>query len=95
MNFYYLFKLSLRSLLRNKVFALINILGLAIGLSTCLLLFLYINNELSYDSSVPGADRIYRITTTMNKQSTRATALLCLHEAGENEIPEDRRSNFL
>jgi len=81
-------KLSFRHILRNKIFSLINILGLSIGLSTCLLLFLYINNELSYDSDIPDSDRIFRINTTLNEQSTWARALLCLHEAGKNDIPE-------
>jgi putative ABC transport system permease protein len=81
-------KLSFRHILRNKIFSLINILGLSIGLSTCLLLFLFINNELSYDSEIPDSDRIFRINTTLNEVSTRATALLCLHEAGKKDIPE-------
>lgn len=81
-------KLSFRYILRNKIFSLINILGLAVGLSTCLLLFLYINNELSYDSDIPDADRIFRITTTLNEKYTRANSLLCLHEAGQKEISE-------
>jgi len=81
-------KLSLRHILRNKIFSIINIIGLSIGLSTCLLLFLYITNELSYDSDIPDSDRVFRINTTLNEVSTRATALLCLHEAGENDIPE-------
>jgi len=81
-------KLSFRHILRNKIFSLINILGLSIGLSTCLLLFLFINNELSYDSEVPDSDRIYRIKTTLNEQSTWARGFLCLYEAGKNDIPE-------
>ena len=81
-------KLSFRYILRNKVFSIINILGLSVGISTCLLLFLFINNELSYDSDIPDSDRIFRIKTTLNEKYTRATSLLCLHEAGKNDIPE-------
>ncbi len=81
-------KLSFRYILRNKIFSIINILGLSIGLSTCLLLFLFINNELSYDSNIPDSDRIFRINTTLNEISTKAKALLCLHEAGKKDIPE-------
>ena len=88
MNIIYQLKLSLRHILRNKIFSIINILGLSIGLSTCLLLFLFINNELSYDSEVPDSDRIFRINTTLNEKSTWAKAFLCLHEAGKNDIPE-------
>ena len=87
-------KLSFRHILRNKVFSFINIFGLSIGLSTCLLLFLFINNELSYDSSVPDSERIFRINTTINENSTLATGLLCLHEAGMNEIPEVEATTF-
>lgn len=81
-------KLSFRHILRNKIFSLINILGLSIGLSTCLLLFLFVNNELSYDSDIPDSDRIFRINTTLNEQYTMARSLLCLYEAGKNDIPE-------
>lgn len=81
-------KLSFRHILRNKIFSIINILGLSIGLSTCLLLFLFINNELSYDSHIPDSDRIFRINTTLNEKSTWARAFLCLQEAGKNDIPE-------
>jgi putative ABC transport system permease protein len=81
-------KLSFRHILRNKIFSIINILGLSIGLSTCLLLFLFINNELSYDSDIPDSDRIFRINTTLNEKSTWARGFLCLYEAGKTDIPE-------
>ncbi|MDX1627204.1 MAG: ABC transporter permease [Fulvivirga sp.] len=55
------FKIALRNLLKRKVFAIINIAGLAIGLSACLLIYLYIKDELSYDQSYKDAERIYRI----------------------------------
>ena len=87
-------KLSLRHILRNKIFSIINIGGLSIGLSTCLLLFLYINNELSYDSDIPDSDRIFRINTSLNEQSTWARALLCLYEAGKNDIPEVEAATY-
>jgi putative ABC transport system permease protein len=87
-------KLSLRHIFRNKIFSIINIVGLSIGLSTCLLLFLYVNNELSYDSEIPDSDRIFRINTTINNVSTRATAFLCLNEAGENDIPEVETTTY-
>ncbi|WP_020530766.1 ABC transporter permease [Flexithrix dorotheae] len=54
-------KIALRTLFKNKVFSVINILGLAIGMSSCLLILQYVNYELSYDSFHEKADRIYRI----------------------------------
>ena len=42
--------IALRNLKRQKTFSAINILGLAIGLATCILIVLYIQDELSFDS---------------------------------------------
>ena len=55
-------KVAFRSLMRRKAYALINILGLSIGLAVCLILFLTINTELSYDAFHHKSDRIVRIT---------------------------------
>ena len=52
---------ALRNLLRQPVYSLINIVGLAIGMAACMLIVLYIQDELSYDRYHPNADRIYRI----------------------------------
>jgi len=54
-------KTAVRNLWRNKGFAAINILGLAIGLATCLLIVVYVMDELSYDRWNKNADRIYRL----------------------------------
>ncbi|PHN01942.1 ABC transporter permease [Flavilitoribacter nigricans] len=54
------FKMAWRNLLKNKGFSLINIFGLAIGVACCLLIMLYVANELSYDRWNPNADRIVR-----------------------------------
>lgn len=55
------FTVALRSLLRHKLFSVINIGGLAIGLATFWMIALYIGNELSYDRFHVNADRIFRI----------------------------------
>ena len=54
-------KVALRNLWKNKSFSAINILGLAIGLATCLLIVLYVADELSYDGYNDKAARIYRV----------------------------------
>lgn len=56
-------KIALRNLLRNKVYSFINIFGLAIGVSACLVIFLLVSFELSFDNFHPNRDRIYRITS--------------------------------
>ena len=53
--------IALRSLLRYPAYTLINIVGLAIGLSACMLILRYVWDELSYDRYHPHADRVYRI----------------------------------
>ncbi|SHN12982.1 ABC transporter permease [Chitinophaga sp. CF418] len=54
-------KIAFRSLKRQKVSTSINIIGLAIGLATCILIMLYIQDELSYDRYHEKADRIFRV----------------------------------
>ena len=51
-----------RSFLRDRLYALINIIGLAIGLSAALLSGLYIHNELTFERFLPGYAHIYRIS---------------------------------
>ena len=54
-------KVALRNLQRHKGFSFINIVGLAIGIACCMLIFLYVADESSYDRFHENADRIYRI----------------------------------
>lgn len=54
-------KVALRNLWKNKAFSAINILGLSVGIATCLLITLYVLDELSYDAYNDKADRIYRV----------------------------------
>ena len=55
-------KVSIRNLLRYKGHSSINILGLAVGVAACILLLLFLRDELGYDRFHEKADRIYRIT---------------------------------
>jgi putative ABC transport system permease protein len=52
---------AIRNLKRQKGYSLINIFGLAIGMALCLLILIYVQDELSYDNFHEKADRIYRI----------------------------------
>jgi putative ABC transport system permease protein len=58
------FKIAYRNLLKNKVFSLVNIFGLAIGMAACFFIFLYVRFELSYDRFHRQADRLYRVPIT-------------------------------
>jgi len=57
-------KVAFRHLLRNKAFSFLNIFGLAAGLATCLLILLYITDELRYDKHHLDGRRIYRVVYT-------------------------------
>jgi putative ABC transport system permease protein len=57
-------KVTLRNFRKQRIYALINILGLAVGLACCLLIFLYVRNELSYDAHHDRAGRIHRLTVS-------------------------------
>jgi putative ABC transport system permease protein len=56
-------KIAARKIRRQKGYAIINIAGLAVGMACCLLIFLFVRNELSYDAYNKNADRIFRIAT--------------------------------
>ena len=55
------FKTAFRNLIKNKFYTSINIIGLAAGLATCLLIFLYVLDELSFDKYNKNVERIYRV----------------------------------
>lgn len=54
-------RIAFRSLRRRSGYATLNLVGLAVGMACCLLIGLYVQNELSYDRSHPNADRIVRV----------------------------------
>src|SRR5688572_9102442 len=70
--FYHTLKLTLRNIWRHKTFSFINIMGLTVGVTSCILIGLYAYNELSYDKFHADYNNIYRInkvTTEKNKQA--------------------------
>ena len=65
-------KVALRNLWKNKAFSAINIVGLAAGLAVCLLIVLYVIDEVSYDKYNKNADRIYRLDADIYFNNTSA-----------------------
>jgi putative ABC transport system permease protein len=61
-------KIAVRNLLRNKAYSLINIFGLAIGISCFMLIFLFISDEFNYDKFHTKADRIYRLIEKIDNE---------------------------
>ncbi|MGC4035868.1 MAG: ABC transporter permease [Chitinophagaceae bacterium] len=86
------FKIAWRNLVRNKIFSLIKILGLSIGLAVCILIFLYTKDEFSYDRFQENKANIYRITQDwhMGSQPTQTIGITngIMGEAFAKEIPE-------
>src|SRR5215213_6204829 len=77
------FKIAWRNLIKNKVYSLINIGGLAIGLVGFIIILLYLNYELSYDTWDPSLKKVYRISEQTDEDilpQTRAPLASFLQE---------------
>ncbi len=86
------FKIGWRNLLRNKGYSLINIGGLALGMSVALLIGLWMYDELSYDQSHTNYDRIVRVMqhqTIDGKISSQVSIPMPLGPAMKNEYGSD------
>ena len=68
------FKIACRVFWRQKAYSAINIAGLALSLACCILILLYVQDELSYDKFHPQAGRVYRVVME-EKQEARARRL--------------------
>lgn len=77
------FKLSLRYLQKNRIYTLVNTLGLSLGLTAAILIGLYLRNELSYDKHIPDGDRIYRVAQTSKFAGTEERSASCPAILGE------------
>jgi putative ABC transport system permease protein len=64
------FKIAWRNLKKNKLYSFVNIMGLAIGITSCILISLYIESEWSYDRFHKNADRITRVTMEYSNGGT-------------------------
>ncbi len=64
-------KIAFRSLTRNRVYSLINILGLVIGISFSCMLYVYVSHELSFDTFHAKSNRIFRILTIDQRDSEK------------------------
>src|SRR6266542_3624264 len=86
------FKIAWINLLRNKIFSVIKILGLSIGLTVCILIFLYIKDEISYDLVHENKAQLYRIIQTWQFGKDPAQTIgitnAVVGESFAKEIPE-------
>lgn len=86
-----LFKIALRNIFKDKVYSAINILGLTIGITCSIFLFMYILDELSYDRYHTNANNIYRIVSNIKEPDnafTWAVAQVPMAQELRNNYPE-------
>ncbi|MEO8854837.1 MAG: ABC transporter permease, partial [Ginsengibacter sp.] len=82
------FKTAWRSLWKNKSTSIINIVGLSVGMTAAVLIFIWVQNEMSYDNYNKDANNIYRLTTNLKTQGwTWETSPLLLADAVKKEVP--------
>jgi putative ABC transport system permease protein len=84
--------IALRNIIRQKGYSLINIFGLAVGIMSCLLIVMYVSDELSYDRFHEKGDRIYRLffnyTSPNGESFTHAIGPYRLAEELTSRYPE-------
>ena len=88
-------KIALRNLLKNKMYSVINIIGLSIGIAGSLLIMVYVANQLSYESMHKNADNIVRVSAGFGNGSNTmklAGAMPGIGPAAVEEIPDVKSS---
>jgi len=92
------FTIAWRTFLKSKGYSFINIAGLAVGLSACLLIGLYVKHELSYDRFHEKASRVYRVNMELkfgDNHLDLAVANPLFGETAKNEIPQVEQTTRL
>jgi ABC-type antimicrobial peptide transport system permease subunit len=79
-------KTAFRTIRRNLSYTFLNVFGLTLSIAACLIIFLIVRNELSYDSFSQKADRTYRVT--MNGLDYNSSVSLVVVPALRNDFPE-------
>src|SRR6185436_14410820 len=84
-------KLAWRNLLKHKGFALINIMGLSVGLTCCMLISVYIMHEYNYDNFHKNGDRIFQLGTDFmddGKETRKANTAAPIAAMMQQDFPE-------
>ena len=89
------FKIAFRNLAKNKAFSFINIVGLAAGLATCMLIMIYIFDESSVDKHHRDGDRVFRVASISGKDETWAAGPGPLAAGLKNDLPEVEQATRL
>lgn len=83
--------IAYRNFMRNKLFSLINLIGLSFGIACCILIFNFVSHELSYEQSHVKADQLYRVLTVATQGDNTETLAITSNIVGplmKREYPE-------
>lgn len=86
-------KMAFRHVKKYKGYSFINIFGLAVGLTCCILIFLWVRNELSYDSFHENGDNIYLLTVS-GEQGVWSSSSWALMPALKKDYPEIEKGSW-
>lgn len=87
-------KQTFRIIFRNKVYSLLNIFGLAVGMVSATLIFLWVESNIAYNRSIPNSENLYVVTQNQyygDEIRTFHVAQGPLYQTLENEFPEVKR----
>lgn len=91
--------IATRNLMKHKLYSAINVLGLALGMASCILMVLFVRDELSFDRSFPGAEDIYRVHTSFIRAGGQARpmahSVIQPIQILEREIPEVEQTQYV
>ena len=80
-------KIAIRRLITSKVYSLINIIGLAIAVSVCITILLYVTHHLSYDKYIPNGENSFRLITRYGDGSYATNTFACFDDV-LSDFPE-------
>ena len=82
------FKIAFRNLMKNKIFSFINIFGLAVGFTCCLLISGFLYSELSYDKFPANSKDIYRVELNVENKDFYSAVDVAVGKGMKNTYPE-------
>lgn len=91
--------IAVRNFMKHKLYSAINVLGLGLGMASCILMILFVRDELSYDRSFPNVDNTYRVQTSFVRpngdRTDFATSVIHAIDILEAEVPEVEATQYM
>ncbi len=82
--------IAYRNFLKQKTYTLINVFGLAVGLASAICIFLYVEDELSYNSNHPGRDNIYALSVSIQNRDGRVDYFTLVPGGWANRLKQNQ-----